>query len=138
MVHLEERLESKAYASPRLPFPTMPFMIFSVTYTICKEPNLDAQRFQNVTSANCQYEIIYVNASIFFQSEQIFTLWDLAQHIGILAPIIFCFQRVILYLIVTVGRELVVLLTKQLAPYQKSRWIQGWLWYARGNYYWAY
>ena len=36
-----------------------PFMVFSVTYTICKGPKLDAQRSPTVTPANCQADSIH-------------------------------------------------------------------------------
>jgi hypothetical protein len=34
------------------------FIVLSFTYTICKEPKLDAWRFQSATPANCQYDCI--------------------------------------------------------------------------------
>ena len=34
------------------------FMVFSVTYTICEGPTLDALRFQSVVSVNCQCDVI--------------------------------------------------------------------------------
>ena len=37
---------------------TTPLMVFSVMYTICKEPKLDAQIFQSVTPTNCQHNFI--------------------------------------------------------------------------------
>ena len=35
-----------------------PFMVFSVTYIVCEGPKLDILKFQSVTFANCQYDII--------------------------------------------------------------------------------
>ena len=34
------------------------FMVFSVTYTICKGPKLDVYRSSSVTSIDCQHDII--------------------------------------------------------------------------------
>ena len=38
---------------------TTTFMLFSVTYTICAWPKLDAQRSQSATSTNRQYDTIH-------------------------------------------------------------------------------
>jgi hypothetical protein len=45
---------------------TTPFMIFSVTYTICKGHELGVYMSQSVTFINCQYDII-CQLKYFFQ-----------------------------------------------------------------------
>ena len=57
-------------------------MVFSVMYTICKGPNLDAYGCQSVTPANC-HMILFININGFF-SEKMPTLRHLEYHIGIL------------------------------------------------------
>ena len=37
---------------------TTPFMVFSLTYTICEGPRLDVCRSRSVTPINCQYDSI--------------------------------------------------------------------------------
>ena len=37
---------------------TAPFMVFGVMYITCEGPKLDILKFQSVTFANCQYDII--------------------------------------------------------------------------------
>ena len=40
---------------------TTKFMVFNVTYIVCKGPKLDANRSQSVTYANCKYHTIHQN-----------------------------------------------------------------------------
>ena len=57
-------------------FVTTPFIVFSLTYNICKGPKLDAYNSQSVVPINCQYDIICPQQQLFKLKEHYITTFS--------------------------------------------------------------